>query len=280
MTRGDFNCPRCGERLPAGFTRCDACGAQVVPPEAGGAGAHETRAPGTTHGAHHESGARAGSARGTARVSTSRMTGSGWMLLAVGLLCGGALGYSLRGAVGPREEGGMPSGPADVMSGMSGGAGDGGSMQGGQVPGAPGAMPEGVRLMVADYRERLAKNPDDLEALIGMGNLMFDSHQWERSIEHYQKALDKTPGNSDVRVDMAIAYHQLGQNERAVQEMERVTRESPEHRNAWLNLGVVSSAMGDNARAIRSWEQYLKLEPNGPHAAAIRAQIEDLKRGS
>jgi cytochrome c-type biogenesis protein CcmH/NrfG len=62
--------------------------------------------------------------------------------------------------------------------------------------------------------------------------------------------------------------------------MERVTRENPTHRNAWLNLGVVSADLGDRATAIRAWEQYLKLEPNGPHSASLRAQIEDMKRGS
>lgn len=165
----------------------------------------------------------------------------------------------------------MPSGPADVMSGMTGA---------GQQGGANPAMPEGVVAAIGEYRQRLSQNPEDVEANIGMGNLLFDSGKWQGSIEHYQKALDKTPGNPDVRVDMAIAYHNLGQNERARDEMQRVTRESPEHRNAWLNLGVVSGALGDNAGAIRAWEQYLKLEPNGPHTAAIRAQIEDLKRGS
>jgi Tetratricopeptide repeat len=208
------------------------------------------------------------------------MTGSGWMLLAVGLLCGGALGYTLRGAVGPREEGGMPSGPADVMSGMSGASVEGGGAGTSATGGAPGAMPEAVVQAVGEYRRRLAEDPGDVEANIGMGNLLFDSQKWDQAVEHYQRALDKTPGNADVRVDMAIAYHQQGQNQRAREEMERVTRESPEHRNAWLNLGVVNAAMGDNARAVQSWQQYLKLEPNGPHAAAIRAQIEDLKRGS
>ena len=214
------------------------------------------------------------------------MTGTGWMLLAVGLLCGGALGYTLRGAVGPREEGGMPSGPADVMSGMSEGGGMGGGEGSGSVAISPGAsmqgmaMPEQIRQMVTEYRDRLAKNPKDEEALIGLGNLQFDSHQWDKAVESYQKALDQDPRNGDVRVDMAIAYHQLEQNDRAIQELERVTKESPEHRNAWLNLGVVSAAKGDNARAIRAWEQYLELEPSSPHAAAIRAQIEDLKRRS
>ncbi|HEX3113089.1 MAG TPA: tetratricopeptide repeat protein, partial [Candidatus Eisenbacteria bacterium] len=108
----------------------------------------------------------------------------------------------------------------------------------------------------------------------------FDSNQWDRAVASYQRALEQAPGNADVRVDMAVALHNLGQNQKAKDEMERVTRESPAHRNAWLNLGVVSAQLGDRAGAIKAWEQYLKLDPNGPHSASIRAQIEDLKRGS
>lgn len=275
MTPSDFNCPRCGERLPAGFTRCDACGAHVVPPEAASPAGQETRgsAPRQAHGG---AGPRARNAKGAARGTSSAMTGSGWMLLVVGLLCGGALGYTLHGAVGPREHGEMPSGPADVMSGMTGGGMGDGAAPGG----APAGMPKDIQAMVAELKERLAKDPNDAEANVAMGNLLFDSGQWQRATEYYQHALDKNPSDADVRVDMAIAYHQLGQNERARDEMERVTREDPKHPNAWLNLGVVSAALGDNARAVRAWQEYLKLEPNGTHAAAIRAQIEDLKRGS
>jgi len=280
MTTSDFNCPRCGERLPAGFTRCDACGAHVVPPEAVASGAHESRGPSRQGNPETGTRARAAHRPASARGETSAMSGSGWMLLLVGLLCGGALGYTLRGAVGPREEGGAPTGPADVMRGMTGDATGGGGMGGGAPAGGPAAMPEEVKQMVTQLRERLAQNPDDVEANVQMGNLLFDSGQWQRAVEHYQHALDKDPGNADVRVDMAIAYHQLGQNERARDEIDRVTREKPDHLNAWLNLGVVSAALGDNARAVRAWENYLKLEPNSPHAAAIRAQIEDLKRGS
>ena len=165
----------------------------------------------------------------------------------------------------------MPKGPADVMAGAQAGAPQG-------MP--QGQMPTEVVRMISEYRQKLATNPDDVEANIGLGNLFFDSSQWQGAIEHYQKALDKAPANPDVRVDMAVAYHNLGQNDKAKEEMERVTRENPTHRNAWLNLGVVSAETGDRATAIRSFETYLKLEPNGPHAASIRAQIEDLKRGS
>ena len=202
------------------------------------------------------------------------VSGTAWIFLVAGLLCGGAIGYTLHGAVAPREEGGAPMGPADVMSGASAGQG----MPQGQMP--QGQMPPEVLKMISDYRQRLVTNPDDVEANIGMGNLYFDSNQWEMAVDSYQRALNQAPGNADVRVDMAVALHNLGQNQKAKDEMERVTRESPSHRNAWLNLGVVSAQMGDRGSAIKAWEQYLKLEPNGPHSASIRAQIEAMKRGS
>lgn len=205
--------------------------------------------------------------------------GNAGLYLVIGLLCGGAIGYALHGAIGPRGEDGMPTGPADIMRGAGAG---GGAAMGGSEPqgGAPPQMPPQVSAMVQQFRQALARDPNDVEANIGFGNLLFDSGQWEKAVDHYQRALAKTPGNADVRVDMAIALHNMGKNEEARKEMERVTREQPTHLNAWLNLGVVSATLGDNAGAIRAWEQYLKLDPNGQHAAAVRAQIEELKKAS
>ena len=116
--------------------------------------------------------------------------------------------------------------------------------------------------MVQQYREALAKDPNDVDANIGFGNLLFDSSQWEKAVDHYGRALAKAPGNADVRVDRAIALHNLDRNDEALKELQRVTREQPTHKNAWLNLGVISATLGDRAGAIAAWEQYLKLDPN------------------
>ena len=269
-TTGMIQCPRCGESIPAGLSRCDACGAYLVPTP--GTPSPQQARPKTPGRPQGNAPRPAGPARSGA------MPSSAWAMLLIGLLCGGAVGYALRGSVGPRSDEGMPTGPADIMSGQTG-AGMGGGMGGG-MGANPGAMPADVANMISGFRQTLAKDPDNVPANIGLGNLFYDSNKWQEAIQHYQKALDKDPKNADVRVDMAICYHNLGQDDRAKQEMERVTREHPEHRNAWLNLGVVSSNTGDRATAIRAWEQYLKLEPSGTHSSAIRAQIEELKRGS
>ena len=76
--------------------------------------------------------------------------GNAGLFLILGLIIGGAIGYVLHGAAGPRGEGGMPRGPADVMrgsaaagddgaSGMAGGMGGGGGMGG--EPGEVGHRP-------------------------------------------------------------------------------------------------------------------------------------------
>ncbi len=199
----------------------------------------------------------------------------GWAFLVIGLVVGGAVGYSLRAAVTPRADGGMPTGPADVMSG---GGAMGGGMGGSGMP-SNQMLPEVIEAL-AKYRNALAENPNDLQANIGMGNMMFDSNKWDKAIEHYSKALEVDPKNADVRVDRAIAYHSLGQNDKALADMKQVTREQPTHKNAWLNLGVVAGAMGDKKTNIEAWEQYLKLEPSGPHSEAIRGELARLKSGT
>lgn len=204
------------------------------------------------------------------------MPGVAWLLLVVGLSVGGMVGYALHSAIGPRDDGGMPSGPADIMAGASGGPSAAGMPGSAGTP--QGGMPPQVVQMVQSYKAALAKNPDDLDANIGLGNLEFDSGQWGKAIEHYSRALSIDPRNADVRVDRAIAYHSTGKNDVAKAELVRVTKERPEHKNAWLNLGVVASQLGERATAVQAWQRYLELDPNGEHAATLRQEIEDLKR--
>jgi len=189
------------------------------------------------------------------------------------------IGYALHSAVGPRPEGGSPQGPADIMAGSGGdGGAEAGGMGGGASGGTPPSMPGPVMQMVASYKAALQKNPKDLEALVGLANLEFDSGQWAHAIDYYSRALEIDATNADVRVDRAIAYHSSGQDDVAKKELLRVTREKPDHKNAWLNLGVVSRELGDRAGALAAWQRYLELDPQGEHAAVVRQEIEALKQ--
>ena len=275
-----FTCPRCGERLPAGFTRCDACGAYIVPSTGGSSGGHQgASSSGPTapqRGGHQRP-------HGPARQAPRGNAGlPPWAFLVIGLIAGGAVGYALRAAVTPRMEGGAPAGPADVMAGAANSGTMEGRMGGDAGGGAGGGMDKTQMLpqvveALAKYRNALATDPTNVEANVGMGNMMFDSGKWDQAIEFYTTALKKDPKNADVAVDRAIAYHSLGRESEALAELKRVTRETPEHKNAWLNLGVVAGAMGDTKTNVSAWEHYLKLEPSGPHSDAIRSELAKIK---
>jgi hypothetical protein len=266
------------------MTRCDSCGAYLVAmPAAESRGAESraaaprpsapSRAERGRHSRGHSQpqGGHGRGSQGAKRNGDTSVPGIAWLLLAVGLAVGGMIGYTLHGSIGPRaEEGGMPSGPADLMSG--GGMGG----PGGASPGGP--MPADMMKIVQSYRAALAKNPDDVEAHIGLGNLDFDSSQWDKAIEHYTKALSLDPKNPDVRVDRAIAYHNLGQDEQAFSEMQAVTKSHPTHKNSWLNLGVVAAGMGNRKVAIQAYERFLELEPNGERSDGVRKDLADMKK--
>jgi len=261
MTPDRISCPRCGESLPADLDVCDACG-QDLSRITGAGGSVPQSERGSARGAQApraDERGRAGKRPGVTARGSQGPPGVSWLLLVVGLMVGGMVGYALHSAVAPRSESGMPAGPADIMAG------------------AP-RMPPQVVQMVQAYKAALAKNPNDLDANIGLGNLEFDSGQYLKAIDYYSRALEIDPRNADVRVDRAIAYHATGENDTAKKELLRVVQEKPEHKNAWLNLGVVNRELGDRAEAVRAWERYLKLDPEGEHAETIRQELATLKQ--
>src|SRR5512134_481252 len=71
---------------------------------------------------------------------------------------------------------------------------------------------------IENYKEILKRDPSNLQALINIGNLYFDTRQDLLAIEHYRKALDLDPRNVNVRTDMAVCIRRTGNPDRAVEE--------------------------------------------------------------
>lgn len=135
-----------------------------------------------------------------------------------------------------------------------------------------------INKRIESLGEILKKDPRNLQALIEIGNLYFDTDQAEKSIEVYSKALEIDPANADVRTDMAIMFRKKGDFGRAVSEFKKAAQADPKHVNSRYNLGVVLlHDMGDIGGAVAAWEEYLKVDPAGPRAENIRSQMGKMK---
>jgi len=145
-------------------------------------------------------------------------------------------------------------------------------------PHAPVGEGEPIQLNAAadieNYKEILRKDPNNLQALIGIGNLYFDTKQDLLAIENYRKALAMDPTNTNVRTDMAICYRRSGNPGQAIEELKKAISTSPRHAQSRYNLGVILiQDMHDTEGGIKAWEALLENVPDYPYRDNLKAEV-------
>lgn len=141
-----------------------------------------------------------------------------------------------------------------------------------------GAGEEAVNLNalseIENYKEILRRDPNNLQALINIGNLYFDTRQDLLAIEHYQRSLSLDPRNVNVRTDMAVCYRRRGNPDKAIEELKKVISIDPRHPQSRYNLGVILiHDKNDIEGGIQAWEGLLENVPDYPYRDSLKAEI-------
>lgn len=149
---------------------------------------------------------------------------------------------------------------------------------------APPPPPAGDAIRLSDqteinsYKEILRKDPGNLQALISIGNLYYDSGQDRLAVDAYKRALAIDPANTNVRVDMAISHRRLGETDIAIEEMKKAISIDPKHPQARYNLGVILiHDKKDIPAGVKAWEGLLENVPGFPDRERLQADIDRLK---
>ena len=131
---------------------------------------------------------------------------------------------------------------------------------------------------IGQLEDLLKRDPNNLQALISLGNAYFDTNQYKKAIDVYQRALKIDPKNADVRTDLGIMYRNIKDYDSAIREFRQAAKENPTHVNSRFNVAIVlQHDKNDIPGAIVAWEEFLKVEPEGQRAGMAKAQIEQLK---
>jgi cytochrome c-type biogenesis protein CcmH/NrfG len=137
----------------------------------------------------------------------------------------------------------------------------------------------GVMERIEGYRQRLEKNPKDLEALIFLGNANYDIQRFEKAAEYYERALALEPKNLLVRTDLATSYRNTGKVDQAVKELKQVLAIDPKHENALYNLGfILLNDKKDTQGALKAWGTLVSENPKDPRYDALRKKVRELKK--
>lgn len=130
-----------------------------------------------------------------------------------------------------------------------------------------GAMPPGMEQMggnmarIKDFMAQVEANPDDVEALVGLGNAFLMMRAWDRALEPLERANRLSPGNVDVLKGIGIARFSQEEYVEASAAYEEILAVKPGDTLALFNLGVIFKYYFEKPDQARTYfEKVLELE--------------------
>ena len=122
--------------------------------------------------------------------------------------------------------------------------------------------PSYFRLASDAYGHVLQLDPDNLEALRGIGNLNYDRQKYDEAIAAYEHYLKLKPDDPDVQTDLGTMYLYTGNADQAIKRYQKALSIRPDTFETYYNLGVAYAALNNTAQARTSLQQALKFAPD------------------
>ena len=143
--------------------------------------------------------------------------------------------------------------------------------------------PEQMKHMAEKQAEpllaQLQKEPNNPEVLANIGNIYYDTQQFQSAIDYYERALKVQPTDTSIRTDMATAYWYLGNADHAISEFNRVLSYEPNKANALFNLGIVKwQGKMDVNGAVAAWQKLLDTNPNYQNSQQVIKLMAEAKK--
>jgi len=133
-----------------------------------------------------------------------------------------------------------------------------------------------ARLTVAQLKERLNKDGNDLDAAISLGNIFYDNGDAVQSILYYQRALDINPDLPGVRTDLGTMYWRNEDISLAEKAFREAISRDPSFGHAYVNLGLLLHRARDNINEAREvWQQLLTNDPDHEVAPKARELLQE-----
>jgi Flp pilus assembly protein TadD len=129
-----------------------------------------------------------------------------------------------------------------------------------------------VKQQLATLKETIARDPNNFEALVQLGDMYMDAAKFPQAAEYLQRAL-AVHDDANVRMDLGICYKQSAQPDRALAEFQHAEKMAPEQWQPLYNEAIVLIDLHrmDEARVIATNLQ--KMRPDDPEVQKLVASV-------
>ncbi|MBQ7528441.1 tetratricopeptide repeat protein [bacterium] len=122
----------------------------------------------------------------------------------------------------------------------------------------------------------LQEDPQNLEAIIGMGDLEYRSHNYDKAMEYLGKAKKLEANNSRTIFLLGLVYLQKKEDiSKAIKQLGLACRLDPENSRYYLHYGDALSQNGQNREAKDAWRKAAELDDQLKES--VRARFKRLK---
>ena len=148
----------------------------------------------------------------------------------------------------------------------------------------------GADEQIARAQEDLEENPEDPRIVRRLGGLYLENGQTESAVEVLQRGREVDPEDPVIPLYLGQAQERRAQGLSDEEERRAAFEEAGDayaaaaelrdsNAQAYLSAGAAYEQAGEKSKAIRYWNDYLKLEPEGEPADAVKERIDTLLKG-
>lgn len=113
-----------------------------------------------------------------------------------------------------------------------------------------------------DIRSVLQDVPNEVAALLAMGDLKLESGKPDEAVDHFQNAVKADPTNSEALFGYGKSLVLLGRGDEAVSPLTRVITADPKNAEAFRLRGSAYAAMYKNKQAVEDVQKSIELNPD------------------
>lgn len=132
---------------------------------------------------------------------------------------------------------------------------------------------------ITQAKERVAAVPNNLEALIYLGDLYIEGEYLKEAIEVFHKVLKLEPDNIHALVDLGTIYQEVGFYDKSFEQYELVLKLEPDNISALYNLGMLNRYYKkDLKEALKYFQEVLSKKGVDPSISdAISQEVTSIK---
>jgi len=134
---------------------------------------------------------------------------------------------------------------------------------------------------IHEVKAYLKENPDNVDALVALGDLYFESNQVYEGLEVFKKAEKLEPNSVHIQNDLGILYQKTGKYDLAIEKFQAALKLDPAHLNSLFHIGLIYRYnKGENKKALAVFEELLSKNPEPRIAKMAAEEVEKIRAES